>query len=55
MKDSLAMLMKTNGEKMSIKWSLAMLMKIMELLCLSRDVDEKKVGYVTPGARHECS
>ena len=38
------MLLKTNGEKMSIFRSLAMLMKTSRLKSLSRDVDEKKVG-----------
>jgi hypothetical protein len=42
MKDSLAMLMKTHGEKMSDNRSLAMLMIINELKSLSGDVDEKK-------------
>jgi len=41
MKDSLAMLLKTNGGKMSVFSSLAMLMKIQGLFLLSRDVDEK--------------
>jgi hypothetical protein len=42
MKDSLAMLMKTHGEKMSDNRSLAMLMIINELKSFSGDVDEKK-------------
>jgi hypothetical protein len=42
MKDSLAMLLKTNGGKMSIYRHLSMLMKINELKSLSRDVNEKK-------------
>ena len=42
MKDSFAMLLKTNGEKMSVYRPLAMLMKKNELKSLSRDVDEKK-------------
>jgi hypothetical protein len=42
MKESLAMLMKTNGEKMSDNRSLAMLMKSNELKSLSGDVDENK-------------
>jgi hypothetical protein len=42
MKVSLAMLLKTNVEKMSENWSLAMLMKPNELKSLSGDVDEKK-------------
>jgi len=41
MKDSFAMLLKTNGEKMSLFPSLAMLMKINDLYAVSRDVDEK--------------
>jgi hypothetical protein len=41
MKDSLAMLMKTNLEKMSVLPSLAMLMKTHGLYWVSRDVDEK--------------
>jgi len=41
-KESLAMLLKTNGEKMSENRSLAMLMKIHELKSLSGDVDENK-------------
>ena len=41
MKDSLAMLLKTNGGKMSVFSSLAMLMKKQGLSMLSRDVDEK--------------
>jgi len=42
MKVSLAMLLKTNIEKMSDNRSLAMLMKPNELKSLSGDVDEKK-------------
>jgi len=42
MKDSLAMLMKTNGGKMSAFASLAMLMKTNGLFLLSGDSDEKK-------------
>jgi len=45
MKDSLAMLLKTNGEKMSVFRSLAMLMKNNDLKLSSRDVDEKKRSY----------
>jgi hypothetical protein len=41
MKESLAMLLKTNGGKMSEKRLLAMLMKLNELKSVSRDVDEK--------------
>jgi len=41
MKVSLAMLLKTNVEKMSDNRSLAMLMKQNELKSLSGDVDEK--------------
>ena len=40
MQDSLAMLLKTNGGKMSVYGLLAMLMKICELYVLSRDVEE---------------
>ncbi|MGD1102902.1 MAG: hypothetical protein ABSA59_12630 [Terriglobia bacterium] len=42
MQDGLAMLLKTNGEKMSDNRPLAMLMKRNELKSLSGDVDEKK-------------
>ena len=42
MKVSLAMLLKTNVEKMPGKRSLAMLMKPNELKWLSGDVDEKR-------------
>ena len=45
MKDSLAMLLKTNGGKMSVYGSLAMLMKIKGLQVVSRDIDEKKWSY----------
>jgi hypothetical protein len=45
MKDSLAILLKTNGVKMSVFASLAMLLKKQGLFKLSRDVDEKKWGY----------
>ena len=45
MKDSLAMLLKTHGEKMSDNRALAMLMIINELKSLSGDVYEKKQGY----------
>jgi len=55
MKDSLAMLMKTNGEKMSEYRSLAMLMKTGKLFYVSRDVDEKIVGYAAIEARVEGS
>ena len=44
MKDSLAMSLKTNGGKMSIYSSLAMLMKIKHVRVASRDVDEKHSG-----------
>jgi hypothetical protein len=44
MKESLAMLLKTNGEKMSILRSLAMSMKTSQLKSLSRDVNEKKAS-----------
>jgi hypothetical protein len=42
MKDSLAMLLKTNVEKMSENRLLAMLMKPNELKSVSGDVDESK-------------
>jgi hypothetical protein len=42
MKDSLAMLLKTNGEKMTENTSLAMLMKAHELKLLSGDVIENR-------------
>ena len=45
MKDSLAMLLKTNGGKMSVLASLAMLLKKQGLFELSRDVNEKKWSY----------
>jgi hypothetical protein len=45
MKVSLAMLLKTNVEKMSENRPLAMLMKIDELKSLSGDVHERKGGY----------
>jgi hypothetical protein len=45
MKDSQAMLLKTNGEKMSETGLFAMLMKINELKLISRDIDEKKGSY----------
>ena len=45
MKESLAKLLKTNAEKMSENWSLAMLMKANELKSLPGDVDEKKGSY----------
>ena len=48
MKDSLAMLLKTHGEKMSVYRSLAMLMKEKELRPLSGNVDEK-TGSCAPG------
>jgi len=48
MEESLAMLLKTNVEKMSGKRSLAMLMKPNELKSPSGDVDEKK-GGCAPG------
>jgi len=40
MKDSLAMLLKTHAEKMSIYGLLAMLMKISQLHHVSGDVDD---------------
>jgi len=45
MKESLAMLLKTHGEKMTENRSLAMLMKPNRLKSLSGDVDEKKGSY----------
>jgi hypothetical protein len=45
MQDGLAMLLKTNGVKMSAFTSLAMLLKKQGLFKLSRDVDEKKRSY----------
>ena len=45
MKDSLAMLLKTHREKMSVYRPLAILMKTNELKSISRDVDEKIGGY----------
>jgi hypothetical protein len=45
MQDSLAMLLKTNGEKMSEYRPLAMLIKRMELYSFSRDVHERKESY----------
>ena len=45
MKDSLAMLLKTHGDKMSENYPLAMLMKQSELKSLSGDVDQKKGSY----------
>jgi hypothetical protein len=45
MKVSLAMLLKTNIEKMSENRSLAMFMKSNELKSLSGDVDENKGSY----------
>jgi hypothetical protein len=45
MKESLAMLLKTNAGKMSENRSLAMLMKSRELKSLSGDVDENKWSY----------
>jgi len=48
MQESLAMLLKTHGEKLSVYRSLAMLMKEKELKPLSGDVDEK-TGGCAPG------
>jgi len=47
MQDSLAMLLKTHGEKMSLFYPTTMLMKTSELKSLSRDVDKNKgiAGY----------
>ena len=45
MKDSLAMLLKTNVEKMSDNQPLAMLMNQKELKSLSGDVHENKMSY----------
>jgi len=42
MKESLAMLLKTHGEKMSENCSLAMLMKKKKIKLLSGDIDEIK-------------
>ena len=42
MQDSLAMLLKTHGEKMSLFYPTTILMKTSELKSLSRDVDKKK-------------
>jgi hypothetical protein len=44
MKDSFAMLLKTNGGKMSLLRSIAMLLKIRELNAYSRHFDEKQRG-----------
>jgi hypothetical protein len=44
MQDSFAMLLKTNGGKMSVFASLAMLLKKHRLFLVSRDVYEKKGG-----------
>ena|SRR5208283_2328588 len=49
MKDSFAMLLKTNGEKMSLFLSLAMLMKVNDLYAVSRDVDDTIGGYESRG------
>src|SRR5208283_2486809 len=48
MQPSLAMLMKTNVEKMAFCRLLAMLMKTIYLKSLSRDVDEKKESWLKP-------
>jgi hypothetical protein len=45
MKDSLAMLLKTNGGKMSDYGSLAILMKLKDLKSPSRDVVDNYIGY----------
>jgi hypothetical protein len=45
MKEFLAMLLKTNGGKMSDFCSLAMLMKTNDLKVVSRDVDDNKGSY----------
>ncbi len=45
MKESLAMLLKTNIEKMSAFRSLAMLMKTNNIKFFSGDVDEKEGSY----------
>ena len=50
MKDSLAMLLKTNGGKMSVYRPLAMLMKTKDVHVVSRDIDEKKRSYRKTGA-----
>jgi hypothetical protein len=44
MPDSLAMLLKTHGEKMSLLCPTTMLMKTNQLKSVSRDVDENKVS-----------
>jgi aspartate carbamoyltransferase catalytic subunit len=44
MRDSLAMLLKTHGEKMSLFGPTTILMKTNELKSVSRDVDENKVS-----------
>jgi hypothetical protein len=54
MKDSLAMLLKTNGENLSVYRLLAMLMKTNWLYLLSRDVDEKAGGYTFSIRRLGC-
>jgi aspartate carbamoyltransferase catalytic subunit len=46
MQDSLAMLLKTHGEKMSLLCPTTMLMKTNQLKSVSRDVHENKDGYL---------
>jgi len=48
MKVSLAMLLKTHGEKMSLLCLLAMLMITNQIKSLSGDVDENKRSYLEP-------
>jgi hypothetical protein len=45
MQDSLAMLLKTHGEKMSLFYPTTILMKTNELYLFCHDVDEKKGSY----------
>ena len=52
MKDSLAMLLKTNGGKMSVYGLLAMLMKTNWLHLLSRDVDGNEGDIGSLGAAY---
>jgi len=49
MQDSLAMLLKTHGEKMSLLCPTTILMKTNELKSVSRDVDKKKGIAGCPG------
>jgi hypothetical protein len=45
MKEGLAMLLKTNIEKMSVSGLLAMFMKPKDLKSISGDVDDNKTSY----------